>query len=608
MKTRDQIISENPIEPYLASRGIVLKGSGVERLATCPWHSDSTPSFSVNVEKQAWVCRAGCGGGSIIDLMARFEGLDPKVIMKRLGETPEGYKPSHSGPPAQPKAQKGVDTAKTNKDAPTATQDSGRPKLVKAYDFRNAKGELVFQECRLEPKGFRQRRPNPLFHVAQGHSKDNPQWIWDMVGVDRVLYNLPKVLKTKPPGQIWVVEGPKDSDSVNAIGAGMVATTNVGGAGKWLEAYSEVLRDKDVVLCGDNDEPGRKHVDAVLESLAGKAKSVRVVTIPAAHKDVTDFLESLPGDPETRFNALQKLVDEAPLFDRGVNLPVKSMAELEQEYIHSIKRAMTHSLNLGTWLETLGNVVRPLVAGEVLTIIGATASAKTACGQNLAFNARPMKVLFFEQELPGSLTFERFAALATRIDSKQVFHYYASGESHRVEWQHGGALDHVLTCTRSRMTTEGIEELIIKSELKIGERPALVIVDYLQLMGGKGERRERIAGAAEGLKSVAKNTNTIVVMLSQISRKGKDASPEVSLEDGKEAGEIENSSGVVLGVWRDEKDETLLWLRVLKNTKGIPGRKIPCDFDGAKMLITERPENAVSAADKPKPKQPHKNE
>ena len=610
MKTRDQIISENPIEPYLSSRGIVLKGSGNERLAICPFHTDHTPSFSVNLDKQAWICRAGCGGGSIIDLMARLEGLDPKVIMKRLGETPEGYKPSHSGPPAQPKAEKGVDTAKTTKDAPTATQDAGRPKLVKAYDYRNTRGELVYQACRLEPgyngakKTFRQRRPNPGFDSIKGHSKENPQWIWNMDGMERVLYQLPKVLKTK--GSVWIVAGEKDADNVTALGP--VATTNVGGENHWMEAYSEAFNGKDVVLCGDNDKPGREHMEAVLESLAGKAKSVRVVTIPAPHKDVTDFLESLPSDPEIRFNALQKLVDEAPLFDRGVNLPLYTTQELRQQYLKSIASAETRSLDLGRWLPALGHSVRPLVGGEVLSIIAATKSGKTCCAQNLVRHAYPMKVLFFQQELPGSLMLERFTAIATQTDTKQVYHLYKSGDR-SLDAPTDEAFAHVLTCTKSRLTVEKMDELIVKSELKFGETPAMAVVDYIQLCSGKGERYANVSDAAEGLKSLAVNRNIIILMLSQIARKDKDSqNPEVFLHDGKESGSIENSSGVVLGVWIDPKDATLMWIRILANTKGLPGRKIPCDFDGAKMLITERPANTVSESDKPKPKQPHKNE
>lgn len=608
MKSREQIIAENPLAEYCRSKGIELKGSGAERMAKCPFHEDRTPSFSVNVNKQAWLCRGGCGGGSIIDLMAKFEGLNPKVIMKRLGEVPDsgGWKP---GTPL-PGARRGQPEAKANaidpsptvvKESFTSQNGTVRPKLVKAYDYRNAKGDLVYQACRLEPKSFRQRRPAPDW------TSEKPVWIWNMEGVERVLYQLPKILKTKNP--VVICEGEKDCDTVTALG--LMATTNVGGAGKWLDAYAEHFIGKEVILCGDNDQPGREHMEKVLESLAGKAKSVRVVRIPDPFKDVSDWISGTKwvltegqSEAETRFLAFQKLVDDSPLFDRGINLPIYTIAELRQQYLQSISRSDTHSLDLSRWLPTLGRSVRPLVAGEVLCIIGGTGTGKTALAQNLALHARPLKTLFFEQELPGSLTLERFTAIATRTDAKEVYARYKSGDR-GLDAETDDLFSHVNTVTLSRLSVTQMEEHISRSALKFGEPPALVIVDYIQIMGGKGERRERIASAAEGLKQMAKNTNTIVVMLSQISRKGKDAGNEVELDDGKEAGEIENSSGVVLGAWRDDKDDSHLTLRVLKNTKGLAGKRIECNFDGAKLLVTERVESAVSDADVPGYKNPH---
>jgi hypothetical protein len=287
-----------------------------------------------------------------------------------------------------------------------------------------------------------------------------------------------------------------------------------------------------------------------------------------------------------RFLALIKLMDDALVFEKGLNLPIRSMVELEAEYKTSILRVETHSLDFNAWLPSMGAVVRPMVGGELLTILAATGVGKTALGQNIAVMAKPLNTLFFQQELPGSLTFERFAALATKTDAKDIYREYKSGKA--VDWQGTGKLNHVYTVTKSRLTAEEIEQLILKSELKIGEKPALVVVDYIQLMGGKGERYERVSDAAEGLKVVAKNTNSIIVMLSQVGRKKTGSDNTVSLNDGKESGAIENSSGVVVGAWRE--DNGTLVLKILKNTKGVAGKEIRCNFDGGRMLISEQAE------------------
>jgi hypothetical protein len=96
------------------------------------------------------------------------------------------------------------------------------------------------------------------------------------------------------------------------------------------------------------------------------------------------------------------------------------------------------------------------------------------------------------------------------------------------------------------------------------------------------------------LKSMAKNTGTIVAVASQIQRKGEDDNEEVGLYAGKDSGQIENTAGLHIGFWKDRQDPSLLHGRVNKNTKGQAGFRIRCNFDGARMIITERAEPTIN--------------
>ena len=69
----------------------------------------------------------------------------------------------------------------------------------------------------------------------------------------------------------------------------VVATTNCGGAGKWKDEFSEVLRIKNVTIIADADEAGRKHAQQVARSLHLKARIVKVVELPGA-KDLTEWV------------------------------------------------------------------------------------------------------------------------------------------------------------------------------------------------------------------------------------------------------------------------------------------------------------------------------
>ena len=223
-------------------------GSPVERrdgwYCLCPAHADTEPSLCVTEKdgKLLWVCRAGC---------------DQKIVTAAI---------------------------KARVPALFATVKSTvkpRSRIVCAYDYLDAAGKLVGQVVRFDPKGFRQRRPDP----------DKPgAWLWNMKGVDLPLYNLPALLTADPKRTVVIVEGEKDVESLRKLG--ILGTTNAGGAGKWRGTHSENLRGRTVVVVPDADVPGAKHADDILAGLRGVAEYVRRAPCPAPHKDVSEYIES----------------------------------------------------------------------------------------------------------------------------------------------------------------------------------------------------------------------------------------------------------------------------------------------------------------------------
>jgi putative DNA primase/helicase len=131
------------------------------------------------------------------------------------------------------------------------------------YDYRDANGDLLYQVCRGTTvdgkKKFCQRRPD-----------GNGGWILNLDGVEQVLYRLPELLRADPSVPVYIPEGEKDVD--NLIALGLVATCNPGGAGKgrWKPSFSELLRNRTVIVLPDNDETGRAHAERVARSLLGQ--------------------------------------------------------------------------------------------------------------------------------------------------------------------------------------------------------------------------------------------------------------------------------------------------------------------------------------------------
>jgi len=65
---------------------LTLKKAGINFSATCPFHSEKTPSFMVSAERQTFKC-FGCGeGGDVITFFQKMEGLSFPEALKILGE------------------------------------------------------------------------------------------------------------------------------------------------------------------------------------------------------------------------------------------------------------------------------------------------------------------------------------------------------------------------------------------------------------------------------------------------------------------------------------------------------------------------------------------
>jgi len=58
----------------------VSSKSGDELICHCPFHNDTTPSFSINLKTGKWICFAGCGAGSF-DLLLKKLGIKKNKII-----------------------------------------------------------------------------------------------------------------------------------------------------------------------------------------------------------------------------------------------------------------------------------------------------------------------------------------------------------------------------------------------------------------------------------------------------------------------------------------------------------------------------------------------
>ena len=258
-------------------------------LGLCPFHDDHNQSFGVSTKTGAWECFAGCGKGDAIAYLMRRDGQSFKEVMHQLGDK--------LGIPRPDQAD--------------------QQEVV--YSYRDASGKLVFQVVKKPGKKFAQRRPD-----------GNGVWVWNLKGVDRVLYRLPELI-ARPEATVYIVEGEKDADRLAKLG--LASTTNPGGAGKWRETYTEDLRGRDVLNLPDNDAPGRDHALKVAAAVHGVAKTVKIVELPGLREkgDASDWL-----DAGHTVEDLGRIVDAAPEWSPDDNGGVRPVIRVNGRQLRDV--------------------------------------------------------------------------------------------------------------------------------------------------------------------------------------------------------------------------------------------------------------------------------
>ena len=233
-------------------------------MASCPYHEDETPSFSINLMQEGACKCFSCNYTSdLLGFHQRISGHSfpdtLKYFAKNLGIDPD----------ANPEYSKAT-SKKEKKKLGT---------LVAVYQYIDIHGNIVSETVKYEnPKDYRQRRPHP----------DQPgKYIWNLKDIEVIPYNLQSVTASDT---VYFVEGEKDADALGKIG--LTATCNPMGAGKWWDSLTPYFRDKAVIILPDNDEAGKAHAQLVAAKIKKVTKSIRIIDLPGLlpKGDVSDWL------------------------------------------------------------------------------------------------------------------------------------------------------------------------------------------------------------------------------------------------------------------------------------------------------------------------------
>jgi putative DNA primase/helicase len=247
---------------------LVKKGN--EYKSCCPFHDDKTPSFSINTSKQRWFCHVCDKDGDVFDFLIGIGKTLPEAILIVTGDAEAGTLGDitlNKG-----KAQKARPVEWIQVRPIVAATDfrhyqNGEPDNI--YEYRDEKG-IVGYVCRFNmPDGSKQTLPYVFTQHPGGNSY---AWRYQGFTTIRPLYNA-DLLAKYPNLPVVMCEGEKTAKWMqDRSGGKYIATGWVGGSKQVNKNNFDILIGRRLLLCRDNDEPGRECMQYIFDNVAASFK------------------------------------------------------------------------------------------------------------------------------------------------------------------------------------------------------------------------------------------------------------------------------------------------------------------------------------------------
>jgi hypothetical protein len=294
------------LEPYFAGERPSIRGEDrhEEIDMFCPLHPDKKRSATLDLTKGLWYCAAGCGGGTVRQLIQRKDewvapnpssranggsknGNGNGTVLEKISEgTVKGWVSSLISSPERLEelvSRRGVD------EEILEAYEIGWDASQRAYTIpiRDADGEIMnVRRYQFDPPNDRRK-------------------IWSVSGMGSPARLYPIDVLGDDHDELVVCEG--EWDALVTIQNGFACITRTAAASVWDSAWGEYFQDKIVYLVHDMDKAGQAANKKVYRMLKPVAKEVRIVHLPypiqEKHgKDLSDYW--LSGHTPEDFRAL----------------------------------------------------------------------------------------------------------------------------------------------------------------------------------------------------------------------------------------------------------------------------------------------------------------
>lgn len=317
-----------------------------------------------------------------------------------------------------------------------------------------------------------------------------------------------------------------------------------------------VTRLTNVVVSSANIE---SHARIVLQKFIQR-ELIRVSgeIIGEAYEDSTDVFDLLDKSESKLFEITNGHLRKN--FDEIGNVLVKTIQRIED-----LRNSDEDITGVPSGFPSLDRLTYGWQPTDLIILAARPSVGKTAFALNLARNAalhptKPTAVGFFSLEMSSGQLVQRILSAESNIELEKISR--GRLEEHEMKQLYKKGIERLNSAPIfiDDSAALNIFELRAKCRrLKNMHNVGIILIDYLQLMTGSGDRNsnreQEISKISRDLKSLAKELKIPIIALSQLSReveKRKETNKVPQLSDLRESGAIEQDADLVMFLYRPE--------------------------------------------------------
>lgn len=310
----------------------------------------------------------------------------------------------------------------------------------------------------------------------------------------------------------------------------------------------------------DDGLPQLYNLDSYVGIVKEKALLRRIITVS---QDTIHRCLGCEEDPKQILGAVEDAFMK--LSDVQSKNSLASPAQIITEYDGGINAFLDTSKRIkgiSTGFLKFDEMTGGMREGELFILAARPAMGKTALAlniaQHVATNAKvPKAVAVFSLEMSKESLLTRLVCAAARVDQQRFrAGYLSADERHALQ----EAMYRLVESPLFIDDSAGANLMDIHSKLRrlqAEQDLGLVVIDYLQLMQGRGRfenRVQEISALSRGLKLMTKELRVPFLVLSQLSRapETRTGDHRPMLSDLRESGSIEQDADLVAFIFREE--------------------------------------------------------